>query len=110
MHPIQSLLFRAAATDEVIPLSEPIRTSRGESINELPVPEGLRILVSASGYNRLVNHPFPSSLNLKALATGIRLSLAPMQKNSTLIAGLERALRAIWELLVSMLICGHFSV
>lgn len=47
-------MLRVAAADDVIPLSEPIRTSSGKVLNELPVPKGMHLMLSVANYNRCV--------------------------------------------------------
>ncbi|KAL4255526.1 Cytochrome P450 superfamily protein [Pleurotus pulmonarius] len=51
-HPVLHLAFRTAGRDDVLPLSTPLRTSDGTVITELPVPKGLKIVASITGYNR----------------------------------------------------------
>ncbi|KAI5899073.1 cytochrome P450 [Schizophyllum commune H4-8] len=43
---------RTAAREDVVPLGEPIVDSRGQSIYEIPVLEGQRVLISIAAYNR----------------------------------------------------------
>ncbi|KAL1666270.1 cytochrome P450 [Schizophyllum commune] len=43
---------RTAAREDVIPLGEPIVDSCGQSIYEIPVLEGQRVLISIAAYNR----------------------------------------------------------
>ncbi|KAL4068695.1 cytochrome P450 [Scleroderma yunnanense] len=51
-HPTAPLVHRMAGRDTVLPLSRPIATNSGKLINEIPVPEGTRIVISISAYNR----------------------------------------------------------
>ncbi|EMD32079.1 hypothetical protein CERSUDRAFT_126990 [Gelatoporia subvermispora B] len=53
LHPIVFHHSREAAQDDVIPLSEPIRSTSGEIIKSIPVRKGQIILISFWGYNRL---------------------------------------------------------
>jgi len=52
LHPAAVTLFRQATKDDVLPLSKPVVTMRGETLTALPIPEGLRIVVSISAYHR----------------------------------------------------------
>ncbi|EGN95464.1 hypothetical protein SERLA73DRAFT_113010 [Serpula lacrymans var. lacrymans S7.3] len=52
-HAVFSHMFRTATEDDVIPLSRPVTTASGRVINEIPVPKGMRVIVSIAGYNRL---------------------------------------------------------
>jgi len=52
MHPVALILFRLPIQDDVLPLSKPFVNLHGEMVTELPIPKGLRILTSISGYNR----------------------------------------------------------
>ncbi|KIY63100.1 PAH-inducible cytochrome P450 monooxygenase PC-PAH 1, partial [Cylindrobasidium torrendii FP15055 ss-10] len=52
MHPIIPTLFRMAAQDDVIPLSEPIVTSTGAILNEIPVLKGQHVDIAIHAYNR----------------------------------------------------------
>ncbi|KAJ6623728.1 cytochrome P450 [Mycena sp. CBHHK59/15] len=51
-HPVAPLGVREAARDEVLPLSKPVLTLSGKTITEIPIPKGMRLIVSISGYNR----------------------------------------------------------
>ncbi|EKM80790.1 hypothetical protein AGABI1DRAFT_55872 [Agaricus bisporus var. burnettii JB137-S8] len=51
-HPAVYHNYRQAVRDDVLPLSKPIRTTSGEEITKLPVPKGLKMILSISGYNR----------------------------------------------------------
>ncbi|EGN99132.1 hypothetical protein SERLA73DRAFT_73689 [Serpula lacrymans var. lacrymans S7.3] len=53
LHPIAPMLFREAADEDVIPLSEPIETVSGKFINQIPVSKGQAINISICSYNRL---------------------------------------------------------
>ncbi|KAF5385861.1 hypothetical protein D9615_002355 [Tricholomella constricta] len=54
-HPAVYQNYRQAAKDDVLPLSQPIKTISGEIIHSLPVPKGMKVIASIAGYNRLVN-------------------------------------------------------
>ncbi|KAH0828945.1 cytochrome P450 [Lanmaoa asiatica] len=43
---------RIACRDDILPLSKPILTESGYTINEVPVPKGTQIMVSIAAYNR----------------------------------------------------------
>jgi len=45
-------IYKQSTGDDVLPLSEPITTTSGEVITELPIPKGLKIILSIAGYNR----------------------------------------------------------
>ncbi|KAK7472252.1 hypothetical protein VKT23_000373 [Stygiomarasmius scandens] len=51
-HPVAIHLFRNAVEDDVLPLSNPITTTTGETITELSTPKGTRIVISLHAYNR----------------------------------------------------------
>ncbi|KAL0955684.1 hypothetical protein HGRIS_001908 [Hohenbuehelia grisea] len=51
-HPVLPVSHRQAGKDDVLPLSTPITTTKGEVIYELPVPKGLKVTTSVAGYNR----------------------------------------------------------
>ncbi|KAI0714601.1 cytochrome P450 [Earliella scabrosa] len=53
LHPIVYLLARQAGRDDVLPLANPITTSDGETVTEVPVPKGTNVLCSIWAYNRL---------------------------------------------------------
>lgn len=57
MNPIVYSNHRQAGADEILPLAKPITTSSGEIIHELPIPKGIKIITSISGYNRYTVHP-----------------------------------------------------
>ncbi|KAJ6561567.1 cytochrome P450 [Mycena vulgaris] len=52
-HPISPWVTRESAIHDIIPLSEPITNSRGESISQIEVGPGVPVLVSTCAYNRL---------------------------------------------------------
>jgi len=54
-HPAVYHNFRQAVKDDVLPLSRSITTTAGEILSELPIPKGLKVILSISGYNRSVN-------------------------------------------------------
>ena len=49
------LLSREALKDDVIPLSEPIVSATGETINAIPVKAGQWVILSFCGYHRYVS-------------------------------------------------------
>jgi hypothetical protein len=53
-HPIVYNLPRIIDRDDVLPLSEPLTTSSGKVITELPVRDGQKFVVSICAYNRQV--------------------------------------------------------
>ncbi|EMD37104.1 hypothetical protein CERSUDRAFT_115023 [Gelatoporia subvermispora B] len=53
LHPVIYVSFVAPTKDDVLPLSEPIRTTDGRLINEIPVRAGQYVHLSLAGYNRL---------------------------------------------------------
>lgn len=52
-HPVVPLLHREATQDDVVPLSQPIRTKKGGLINSIPIGKGQRIVIGITAYNRL---------------------------------------------------------
>ncbi|KIJ66688.1 hypothetical protein HYDPIDRAFT_108600 [Hydnomerulius pinastri MD-312] len=53
LHPIVPTLIRDADFDDVLPLSIPIETASGKTINEIPISKGQPIFASICTYNRL---------------------------------------------------------
>ena len=51
-HPIVYNLWRVAAKDDVIPLSQPVIGKNGETITEVPISAGQPVMLSICGYNR----------------------------------------------------------
>ncbi|KAF9567920.1 cytochrome P450 [Agrocybe pediades] len=51
-HPALYQNYRQAAHDDVLPLSKPIKTLDGREINTLPIPKGMKIILSIAAYNR----------------------------------------------------------
>ncbi|KDQ51422.1 hypothetical protein JAAARDRAFT_41090 [Jaapia argillacea MUCL 33604] len=52
LHPIGYHMVRQPRTDDVLPLSKTLLTISGKLVNELPIPEGCKIIVSVAGYQR----------------------------------------------------------
>lgn len=55
-NPVVYHLFRMSKKDDVIPLSKSITTRSGKTVSEVPIPKGLRIVVSVAAYNRYAPH------------------------------------------------------
>ncbi len=53
-HPIVPGLLRIAAYDDVIPLTDPITTSTGAKLTEIPVEKGQLVEIAIAYYNRSV--------------------------------------------------------
>ncbi|THV06716.1 cytochrome P450 [Dendrothele bispora CBS 962.96] len=51
-HPAVYANYRITARDDVLPLSQPIRTTNGKVLDQLPVGKGTKIVLSIAGYNR----------------------------------------------------------
>ncbi|KAG6920069.1 hypothetical protein DXG01_010137 [Tephrocybe rancida] len=51
-HPALYQNYRQAAKDDVLPLSSPIRTTSGEYIDTLPIPKGMKVILSIAAYHR----------------------------------------------------------
>ncbi|KDR75603.1 hypothetical protein GALMADRAFT_226232 [Galerina marginata CBS 339.88] len=51
-HPVAFSTSREPVMDEVLPLSKPITTRSGKVLTEIPIPKGIKIVVSVNGYNR----------------------------------------------------------
>ncbi|KAI0074875.1 cytochrome P450 [Panus rudis PR-1116 ss-1] len=51
-HPVAFHTHRRAAKDDVIPLSKPVTLESGKVVSELLVPQGTRIVISITAYNR----------------------------------------------------------
>ena len=54
-HPAVYQNYRLAAHDDVLPLSKPINTTDGKVITKLPIPKGMKIILSIAAYNRSLN-------------------------------------------------------
>jgi hypothetical protein len=54
LHPPAFQYAREAGKDDVIPLSKFIVSNTGKIVNEIPIPKGMHIIVSAQSYNRRV--------------------------------------------------------
>ncbi len=53
-HAVVYNVLRVSSQDDILPLSEPIITTCGKVLHELPIPKGLQIISSVAAYNRLV--------------------------------------------------------
>ena len=51
-HPALYQNYRQAAKDDVLPLSAPIKSADGNLTTKLPVPKGMKIILSIAAYNR----------------------------------------------------------
>ncbi|KAJ4000630.1 cytochrome P450 [Lentinula boryana] len=51
-HPAVYQNYRMAAHDVVLPLSQPITTTKGKTVSELPVGKGTKLVLSIAAYNR----------------------------------------------------------
>ncbi|KAJ7286895.1 cytochrome P450 [Mycena rebaudengoi] len=51
-HPVSFNNFRQSAADDVLPLSRPFTLRSGEVVTELPVPRGMKVIISIAAYNR----------------------------------------------------------
>ncbi|KNZ72214.1 Leukotriene-B4 omega-hydroxylase 3 [Termitomyces sp. J132] len=51
-HPALYQNYRQAAKDDVLPLSTPTRTTSGEYLNNLPIPKGMKVILSIAAYHR----------------------------------------------------------
>jgi cytochrome P450 len=45
-------IYRQPIKDDVLPLSQPMTTISGKVIQELPIPKGLKLMLSLAGYHR----------------------------------------------------------
>lgn len=63
LHPGLPMSDRIAAQNCVLPLTEPIVTTSGQKIAELPISKGQHIIVGTASYNRfyLLPYTFPVS-------------------------------------------------
>ncbi|KAF9803645.1 hypothetical protein IEO21_09605 [Rhodonia placenta] len=52
LHPLVPYMYRQPVANDIIPLSKPITTRSGKVIHELPVPAGLRLVLSIPSCNR----------------------------------------------------------
>ncbi|KAI0779018.1 PAH-inducible cytochrome P450 monooxygenase PC-PAH 1 [Trametes elegans] len=53
LHPIVYGLVREAGRDDVLPLANPLTTTTGEVVDEIPIPKGTVCQISVWAYNRL---------------------------------------------------------
>ncbi|KAI0652675.1 PAH-inducible cytochrome P450 monooxygenase PC-PAH 1 [Trametes meyenii] len=53
LHPIVYSLVREAGRDDVLPLANPVTTTTGEVIDEVPIPKGTTCNIAIWAYNRL---------------------------------------------------------
>ncbi|KAG6861673.1 hypothetical protein C0995_013242 [Termitomyces sp. Mi166 len=51
-HPALYQNYRQAAKDDVLPLSTPIKTASGECQANLPIPKGMKVILSIAAYHR----------------------------------------------------------
>ncbi|CAK5281924.1 unnamed protein product [Mycena citricolor] len=51
-HPVAFSNYRQSANDDVLPLSKPMTLSSGEVVSELPIPRGMKVMISIAAYNR----------------------------------------------------------
>jgi len=58
-HPALYQNYRQAANDDVLPLSKPIKTRDGREITKLPIPKGMKIILSIAAYNRFLPQSLP---------------------------------------------------
>ncbi|KAJ8474242.1 hypothetical protein ONZ51_g7351 [Trametes cubensis] len=54
LHPIVYMLIRYSTRDEVLPLAYPVTTTKGEVVDEVPIPKGTNCSISIWAYNRRV--------------------------------------------------------
>ena len=52
LYPSVPIADRVATVDCVLPLSEPVTTTTGAKISEIPIKSGQRVYVSIGGYHR----------------------------------------------------------
>ena len=52
LYPSLPILDRVATADCILPLSEPLTTTTGAKISEIPIQSGQRLYVSIGGYHR----------------------------------------------------------
>ncbi|KDQ56237.1 hypothetical protein JAAARDRAFT_690089 [Jaapia argillacea MUCL 33604] len=52
IHPVVPHLFRESTRDDAVPLFKPITTSSGKVLDEVPIPQGMKIIISVAAYNR----------------------------------------------------------
>lgn len=51
-HPVVPHNYRQSLHEDVLPLSKPIHTLSGKTINEIPIRKGLRLILSVAAYHR----------------------------------------------------------
>jgi cytochrome P450 len=52
LYPSAPIVDRVATKDCVLPLSEPLTTTTGATISEIPLRSGQKVYVSLGGYHR----------------------------------------------------------
>ena len=55
VHPAVYHNYRQSVKDDVLPLSTPIQGTDGVARTSLPVPKGMKMILSIAGYNRYEN-------------------------------------------------------
>ncbi|KAG6854657.1 hypothetical protein C0991_003305 [Blastosporella zonata] len=105
-HPALYQNYRQAAKDDVLPLSTPIKTTSGEYISTLPIPKGMKVILSIAAYNRFVFMLciFRAFLT-KRYHIETRKFLEKMPTHSILRGGFERMMRRRDQHSVFMEIC-----
>jgi hypothetical protein len=51
-HPALYQNYRQSADDDILPLSKPIKTKDGRTLSNLPIPKGMKVILSIAAYNR----------------------------------------------------------
>ena len=51
-HPALYHTYRFAVKDDVLPLSNPIVDTNGDTLTELPIPRGTKVIMSIAAYHR----------------------------------------------------------
>ncbi|ESK90192.1 cytochrome p450 [Moniliophthora roreri MCA 2997] len=122
LHPVVTQLVREPTYPDLVPLELPVESSSGETISEVPVQAGQRILVDIGVYNRLeavwgpdANEWNPSrfldnSAPMKSVSVGMTANLLTFSGGSKGCIGWRFALMELHALLAGLLEQFHFSL
>ncbi|KAI3609925.1 cytochrome p450 [Moniliophthora roreri] len=121
LHPVALQLAREAKHADLVPLELPVESSSGETISEVPVQPGQRIVVDINMYNRLESvwgpdankwNPsrFDASAPAKPITVGMTDNLLTFSGGSKGCIGWRFALIELHILLAGLLEQFHFSL
>ncbi|KAJ6631361.1 cytochrome P450 [Mycena sp. CBHHK59/15] len=106
-HPVSFNNFRQSATDDVLPLLRPITLRSGEVITELPVPKGMKVIISIAAYNRNKDRWLNGSLGKPEAPVGAYANLLTFAGGLRTCIGWRFAVLELQAFLIELL--GHFE-